>query len=335
MENLKSLQNALQTQQNICIVTHKNPDGDAVGSTLALQLGLQQLDHKVTSIVPNDFPEFLKWVPNQEQILRFNKSKDECITALQQANFIFTLDFNDFSRCGDVADAFTSVKADFVMIDHHQEPSNYAKYTYSDSKMGSTCEMIYHFFDKLNRLDLINQEIATCMYLGIMTDTGSFRYPATTSITHQVVAKLIEAGANNTAIHQQTFDVNSYQRMQLLGLALKNLNVIPEYKTAYIHLNKDELNAHNYKKGDTEGFVNYALSLQGITFAVIFIESLDEDLIKISFRSKNDFDVNQFARAYFDGGGHKNAAGGRSIKNLTETISYFKEKLSLQEVLKQ
>ena len=331
MENFNALQKILSTPQSICIVTHKNPDGDAVGSTLALQLGLHQLGHKVTSIVPNDFPEFLKWVPQQEHILRYNKSKSECANAIQDANLIFTLDFNDFSRCGDVAEEFKKTKADFVMIDHHQQPAKYAKYTYSDSNMGSTCEMIYHFFDQLNILHVLNKDIATCIYLGIMTDTGSFRFPATTNITHQVVAKLIEAGANNTEIHQQTFDVNSFERMQLLGVALKNLNIISEQKTAYIHLNKEELNAHNYQKGDTEGFVNYALSLQGIVFAVIFIESLDEDLIKISFRSKGEVDVNLFARKYFNGGGHKNAAGGRSTQNLSETISFFKEKLSLHQ----
>lgn len=335
MKNLAELKDLLQTPRKICIVTHKNPDGDAVGSSLALQLALQKMKHEVTAIVPNDFPDFLKWIPHQEKLLRFDKNKAECKEAIHAADLIFTLDFNDLSRCGDVADALKNVSADFAMIDHHQQPADYAKFTYSDDKMGSTCEMIFHFLEHIHAVGLLDKDIATCIYVGIMTDTGSFRFPATSSTTHQVVAKLIEAGADNSAIHQQTFDVNSYQRMQLLGVALKNLSVIPEYKTAYIHLSKTELETHNYKKGDTEGFVNYGLSLAGVVFAVIFIESLDEDLIKISFRSKGDFDVNQFARTYFEGGGHKNAAGGRSMKNLTETLSYFKEKLSLQDDLKK
>lgn len=334
MKNLKELKELLQTPKHIGIVTHKNPDGDAVGSILALQFALQKMNHKVTAIVPNDFPNFLKWIPHQEKILRFDKNKAESESILSAADVIFTLDFNDLSRCGDVAETFKNTTADVVMIDHHQAPSDYAEFMYSDDQMGSTCEMIFHFLRKLKALHLIDKDIATCIYVGIMTDTGSFRFPATTSTTHQVVAKLIEAGADNSAIHQQTFDVNSYQRMQLLGVALKNLTLLPEYQTAYIHLNKEELEAHDYKKGDTEGFVNYGLSLEGVVFAVIFIESLDEELIKISFRSKGNFDVNQFARNHFEGGGHKNAAGGRSLKNLTQTLAYFKEKLSLQSDLK-
>lgn len=335
MENIAELKALLQTPRKICIITHKNPDGDAVGSSLALQLALQKMNHQVTAIVPNDFPIFLKWIPHQEDLLRFDKNKFESQSTINSAELIFTLDFNDLSRCGDVAEALQNINADFVMIDHHQQPADYAKFMYSDDKMGSTCEMIYHFLEKMNAINLIDKDIATCIYVGIMTDTGSFRFPATTNKTHQVVSKLIEAGADNTAIHQQTFDVNSYQRMQLLGVALKNMTLIPEFKTAYIHLSKEELEAHNYKKGDTEGFVNYGLSLENVVFAVIFIESLDEDLIKISFRSKGDFDVNQFARKHFEGGGHKNAAGGRSMRNLTDTLSYFKEKLSLQAELKQ
>ncbi len=332
MKNFESLQKVLQQPQNICIITHKNPDGDAVGSSLALQMGLEKLGHKVTSIVPNDFPSFLKWAPRQSDILRYTEHQEESDAKIDEAHLIFTLDFNNFSRCGDIAEKLQNAKAEFVMIDHHQQPAEYAKYMYSDVEMGSTCEMIYHFFDKMNFIHVLDKDIASCIYLGIMTDTGSFRFPATSSTTHLVVAKLIEAGANNTEIHQQTFDVNSFERMQLLGVALKNMEVIPNQNTAFIHLNREELTSHHYQKGDTEGFVNYALSLKDIKFAVIFIESVDdEDLIKISFRSKGNIDVNLFARSYFNGGGHKNAAGGRSFKTLPETITYFKEKLSLHQ----
>lgn len=332
MNNLAALEAFLQTPRKICVVSHYNPDGDAVGSVLGLSLFLEKWDHCVTAVVPNDFPHFLKWLPQQEQIVRYQQAENEAQRAIMEADLIFTLDFNDFSRCGDVAQALRKTKADFVMIDHHQQPTPYAKYMYSDDQMGSTCEMVFHFIHSLDKLVLIDQAIATCLYVGIMTDSGSFRFPATTSTTHRVVAQLIDKGADNVAIHQHTMDVNSYQRMQLLGVALTNLVVLKKHKTAYTYLSKKELEAHDYKKGDTEGFVNYGLSMEGIHFAVIFIESLEEDLIKISFRSKGEVDVNQFARNHFEGGGHKNAAGGKSNLSLSETIKRFKQLVHLQEI---
>ena len=210
-----------------------------------------------------------------------------------------------------------------VMIDHHQAPDDYATYTYSDVSMSSTCEMVYNFIDMLGDTDLIDADIATCIYVGIMTDTGSFRFRSTTNKTHEIIAKLIEKGADNTKIHNNIYDTNSYERLQLLGCALSNLKVVPESRAAYITLSQDELNRFNFKKGDTEGVVNYALSLSGVVLAAIFIEDKQEGIIKISLRSKGDFSVNEMSRAHFHGGGHTNAAGGKSDLPLAETIEKF------------
>ena len=189
--------------------------------------------------------------------------------------------------------------------------------------MSSTCEMIYHFIDRLDDTNNIDGSIATCIYLGIMTDTGSFKFSCTTSSTHQIVAKLIEKGVNNSEIHNNVYDTNSYERLQLLGCALKNLKVLPEYRTAYISLSQDELNKYNYTKGDTEGVVNYGLSLNHVVLAAIFIEDKQEGIIKISLRSKGEFSVNDMSRTHFNGGGHTNAAGGKSYLPLNDTIEKF------------
>jgi bifunctional oligoribonuclease and PAP phosphatase NrnA len=214
-------------------------------------------------------------------------------------------------------------EATFIMIDHHPEPGDYADHTYSDPTMSSTCQMVFQFIHKLRAGKSITPEIATCLYTGIMTDTGSFRFRSTTSETHKVIAELIEKGADNTSIHQNIYDTSSQNRMNLLGVALQNLKVNKELRTAYITLSQEELDKHNFQKGDTEGFVNYGLALEGIIFAAIFIEHKSEGIIKISFRSKGSFSVNDFSRAHFHGGGHVNAAGGKSEVSLEDTVVKF------------
>ena len=313
----------LKTSQKVVVVGHKNPDGDAVGSCLGLSFFLKQLGHQVTVIMPNDFPDFLKWLPGCDQIVLHDKATETSMTLLEESEIIFTLDFNSLDRTGDMQLLLEKSLAQFVMIDHHQAPGDYAAATYSDVAMSSTSEMVYHLIDSLGMLHLLNKEIATQLYTGIMTDTGSFRFPSTTATTHKVIAHLIEAGANNAFIHQQVYDTNSADRLKLLGVALKNLHILPEFHTAYISLSQKELDINNFKKGDTEGFVNYALSIKGISFAVIFIENKQEGIVKISFRSKGKFSVNDFARNHYSGGGHTNAAGGRSLRSLSKTISEF------------
>ena len=322
-EEILILKQALSNKSNIVIVGHKNPDGDAIGSCLGLANFLKQLEHQVTVVMPNDFPEFLKWIPETQTIINYEQHRDNVKNCLSEANLIFTLDFNALNRTGDLAPELMATNADFILIDHHQEPDDYALVTYSDVGMSSTSEMVYHFIEFMGGLNLLNKEIATQLYVGIMTDTGSFRFPATTAATHRVIAHLIEAGAPNSIIHQNVYDTNSPDRLKLLGVALNNMVMLPEYKTAYITMSQEELNNNNFKKGDTEGFVNYALSMKGVIFAMIFIENKKEKIIKISLRSKGSFSVNDFSRKYFNGGGHTNAAGGKSSKTLSKTVEEF------------
>ena len=325
---IKDLKSLLASPKKIVIVPHKNPDGDAIGSTVALYNFLKSKQHDAVVIAPNDYPEFLKWVPGQEDVLIFEKNTEKATQLISDAEVIFTLDFNHFSRTGMMEEVLAKTETTYVMIDHHQQPDNYAKFTYSDVSCSSTCEMVYNFIEMLDETDKISPEIASALYLGIMTDTGSFRFSSTTSKTHRVIANLIDKGAKNANIHQDTFDNSSYERMQLLGVALNNMKVFSEYKTAYITLSQEELDKHNFKKGDTEGFVNYSLGIKGIIFAAIFIENKADKIIKISLRSKGDFDVNQFARKHFEGGGHINAAGGKSDLNLKETTQKFEQLLA-------
>lgn len=323
-DTTEAVQKLLTSPKKVVIVGHKNPDGDAVGSCLGLSFFLKSSGHNTTVVMPNDFPDFLKWLPGCENIIIYEKEVQKTGEIFDNADLIFTLDFNSLDRVGGELQAvLENATAKFVMIDHHQQPADYAVATYSDVKMSSTSEMVYHFMDALGQADKLSKEIAVNLYTGIMTDTGSFRFSSTSPTTHRVAAKLIEAGAESAIINQNVYDTNSPERMKLLGVALNNLVILPELHTAYITLTQKELDDHNFKKGDTEGFVNYALSVKGVVFAVIFIENKQESIVKISFRSKGNFSVNDFARNYYSGGGHINAAGGKSSQDLNKTISEF------------
>jgi len=323
IKDLARVKRLLSSQKKIVIVSHKNPDGDAIGSSLGLYHFLIKLNHEVNVIMPNDYPDFLKWMPNQNIIMDFENDSDLAKRLIEDSDIIFTLDFNSLERAGDMESSLKSSKAIKIMIDHHQQPEDYADYQYSDVSICSTSQMVYHFISMLNMDDLTDYKIGTCLYTGIMTDTGSFSFASTTSTTHRVVADLIDKGVNNSIIHNHVYDTNSYNRLQLLGRALSNLIVLPKLKTAYITLSQRELNKYNFRKGDTEGVVNYALSLEDIVLAAIFIEHKKEGIVKISFRSNGDFSVNEFARTHFNGGGHTNAAGGKSNLPLTETVEKF------------
>lgn len=322
-QDILEIKALLATPKKIAIIPHKNPDGDAIGSTLGLLHYLLQLNHDAKIIAPNDFPDFLKWLPGVETIEIHETEKEKTEAFINDADIIFTLDFNAFHRTGNMESVLANSKGLKIMIDHHQQPDDYAKYMFSDVSMSSTCEMVYHFLDKIDALDKVNAEIATCLYVGVMTDTGSFRFRSTTSTTHRIIASLIDKGADNTAIHNNVYDTNSYNRLQLLGCALSNLRIVPEHKAAYITLSQKELQDLDYKKGDTEGFVNYALSLDKTVLAAIFIEDKKQGIVKISLRSKGDFSVNELSRAHFQGGGHTNAAGGKSDTSLESTVEKF------------
>ena len=323
LETTEIVKKLLASPQKIVIVGHKNPDGDAVGSCLGLSFFLKSLGHSTTVIMPNEFPDFLKWLPGTEDIIIHEKETVISSEKIENANLIFTLDFNSLDRIGDLQIVLENSTAKFVMIDHHQQPADYAVATFSDVKMSSTSEMVFHFMVALGQEDKLSKEIAINLYTGIMTDTGSFRFSSTSPTTHRVTAKLLEAGADSATINQNVYDTNSPERMKLLGVALNNLHILPEFSTAYITLTQKELDDHNFKKGDTEGFVNYALSVKGIIFAATFIENKKENLVKISLRSKGNFSVNDFSRKHYSGGGHINAAGGKSSQSLNKTITEF------------
>ena len=328
LKGFDELKRFLEKPRNIVVVGHRNPDGDAMGSTLALKHYLAKKGHNCAVVVPNEYPEFLNWLPGSENTYRFDWQNSQSKRVIDNSDLIFLLDFNALHRVGhDMQKILEAYPNDFAMIDHHQQPDD-MKYMYSDVEICSTCQMVYQFIEMNNDLDFIDVDIATCLYTGIMTDTGSFRFRSTTSRTHRVIADLIDKGAENDRIHNNVYDANSYNRLLLLGQALSNLQILPSYKTAYITLTNEEKNRFDFQKGDTEGVVNYALSLKGIIFAAIFIEDKEQGIIKISFRSKGDFSVNKFSRNHFSGGGHDNAAGGKSEESMQETITNFTSLLS-------
>jgi phosphoesterase RecJ-like protein len=325
---LEQLKQWLDKPATVVIIPHKNPDGDAMGSCLAWQGMLNQLGHSTSVIAPNDYPTFLHWLPGHDGVLIYENDQEIANKLIAEADMVFTLDFNTLKRIDQMGARVAESAAKKVMIDHHQEPDDYADIMFSNPAIGSTCEFVFQIIDAMGLAKHINQDIASCLYTGIVTDTGSFRFPSVTSATHRAVATLIDAGANHSEIHEKIKDNARPDRLKLLGIALKNMVFISKYKTAYITISQDELDACNYQKGDTEGFVNYGLSVAGIEMAVLMTESKKEEMIKISFRSKGDLAVNLFAKTYFEGGGHINAAGGKSDKTLRETEAYFLKSLA-------
>jgi bifunctional oligoribonuclease and PAP phosphatase NrnA len=312
----------LEEPRQIVIVTHKNPDGDAIGSSLALYHFLKQQGHSVGVITPNDYPQNLKWLPGNNKVMVFENHVKKATNLVKDAQVIFCLDFNSLTRIEDLGDIIAGTEALKVIIDHHLQPDDFADIVFSDPTASSTAQMIYDFITALGGQKSLTADMANAIYMGIMTDTGSFRFPSVTAKTHHTLAHLIEAGATNYTVHDKVFDTNTENRLRLLGYCLtEKMKVFEELHAALITLTKDELQHFQHKKGDTEGFVNYPLSIEGIKMAAFLTES--DDYIRMSFRSKGDFSVNEFARAHFEGGGHKNAAGGTSYLSMDETISKF------------
>ena len=331
MEKINEIKEILSSSsKKIVIIPHRNPDGDAIGSTLGLSLFLKKKGHEVTVVSPNDFPKFLKWMPTAKSVVNAEFNKSLSIQKIEEAEILFLLDFNTLSRIDQLAELVDKSKAIKILIDHHQEPDSF-DYMYSDVKMSSTCEMVYHFIDKLDETEKIDQDLATCLYVGLLTDTGNFKYPATTALTLKVASKLVEKGLVIHKIHHQLFDNSRPDKLKLLSAALSKMEALPEYRTTIFNLTKAEMLSHDYQRGDTDGFVNYGLSLKDYVFSILFIEDTQKDFIKISFRSKGDFDVNQLARKHFNGGGHINAAGGRSDLPMDETIAKLKTILTSYE----
>ena len=306
------------------ITAHQKPDGDAMGSTLGLYHFLKQLGHEVTVISPTNWAQFLDWMPGVEQVIDFEANKNEASEIVAAADYVFCLDFNILHRTKHLEPIIRDAKALKILIDHHQQPDTPSfAYGISDVKMSSTCEMIYDFIVQSGHSNLINIDIATCLYTGLMTDTGSFRFPSTTASVHKIVAHLKELGLQHAKIHENIYDNSTEGRLKFMGNAFLNrMTVLPEFKTAVMAIPKSDIYKFELKTGDTEGLVNYLLSIEGIKFAAILIDREEER--KWSFRSKGNFDVNIFARTHFEGGGHANAAGGISSKSLDETFNDFK-----------
>ncbi|MBA5628481.1 bifunctional oligoribonuclease/PAP phosphatase NrnA [Moheibacter sp. BDHS18] len=334
MENFDQLKNLLSQPKRIVLIPHRNPDGDAIGSTLAMLHYLSKLGHECEIVAPNDFPKFLKWMDGAKKINigEYNPAKSRIL--IEKAELIFILDFNSIARIDEVGDWLQRSSAPKVMIDHHQEPEEF-DFMYSDVTIPATCQMIYNFIEKMGDLDLIDKTIAECIYTGIMTDTGNFRFRNTSSATHRVVAELLDRGIEIDKINNNVFDTQSPNRLKLLGLALDSMETFPEHRASCMFLSREQQLEFSSQKGDTEGFVNYGLGINDFVFSVIFIEDQQHDYIKISFRSKGNFDVNTFARKHFNGGGHINAAGGRSELSKEETLAKFRALLNdYQEELK-
>ncbi len=314
----------LQTPSKVFITTHHKPDGDAIGSMMALYHYLIKKGHTVTAVSPNELPDFLEWIPGTKKMLNFEEQQQEALTALKNADYIFGVDFNTFSRTKYLEQALTDATQPKILIDHHMFPSNLWNYGISIPEKSSTCEMVYDFINRNGDNELIDKNIAACIYTGVMTDTGSFRFAVTTPAVHLMVADLMSKGLDHTRVHEEVNDSWTEGRMRFLGYVLiERMEVFKELNTAFISLSKKDLNLFNIKSGDTEGLVNYPLSIANIKFATLITERSDE--VRLSFRSKGDFDVNAFARNYFEGGGHFNASGGKSNLNFVETIEKFKK----------
>lgn len=314
----------LETPKNIFIICHTKPDGDAAGSTLGLKHYLDLKGHTTSLIVPSELPDFLHFLPGANTVIDATASMSKALAALAAADLIFCLDFNNFSRTKVMEQPLAAATQPKILIDHHMFPADVWDYGMSEPEKSSTCEMVYDFINLCGDNELINLDIAQCLYTGMMTDSGSFRFSATTGSLHRAVADFLDRGLDHTVIHQHVYDSWSERRMRFVGYSLiEKMEIFPQYKTGVITISRKDLKLFGLSVGDTEGLVNYPLSISGVQFAVLISERSDE--VKLSLRSKGDFDVNAVARTYFNGGGHFNASGGSSKASLEETLAYFKE----------
>lgn len=320
-DSFSRLKKLLEIPRKVVITTHHKPDGDAMGSSLALYQFLVSSGHNPVVITPSDYPDFLHWMKGNDDVIIYPSDMGKADKLISDAEVIFCLDFNHLHRTEKMSERLASSRAQKVLIDHHLEPENFADITFSFPSSCATCEILYHLLYKLDR-SLIDGDISNALYAGIMTDTGSFRFSSTTSDTHKVVAALLDSGADGTMVHEKILDDFTEDRTRFLGHCLvNNLQVVPEYRTAFITVSMEEQRRFNNRTGDTEGLVNYALSVRGVVMACLFIEK--EGIVKISLRSKGTFSVRDLAADHFSGGGHRNAAGGKSYDSLHDSVTKF------------
>ena len=323
MHNIAALAELLQYPKQILITTHHKPDADALGSSLGLAGYLKKKGHQVTVVTPSDYPGFLNWMQGNEEVLVYTPENDAQVQNLiREAGVVFCLDFSALCRINEMGEYIRQSPATKVLIDHHLEPEDFAQISFSDTKAAATAELVFEVIRDLGDQELIDVKIGECLYAGIMTDTGSFRHPSTSRNVHLIIAELLHIGVNTSNIHRLIYDSHTEMRLRFLGYVLKDkLTVLREYKTAFIAISSQELKEYDSKTGDTEGLVNFALSIEGVVFAAVLIDR--NSAVKISFRSVGDFSVNDFARKHFEGGGHRNAAGGISYASLDETVQKF------------
>ena len=330
MKDVQAIKTLLSSPKNIVITTHANPDGDALGSSLGLYLYLKKHGHQIDVITPTGYPDFLSWMKSNEDVLVNKESTLPIISKkIAGADLIFCLDFSGLKRINNLGPLVSASSAKKVMIDHHLDPEDFADFSFWDTSSSATAEIVFDFIEGLGGQKDIDKDIAECLYAGIMTDTGSFKHPSTSAKTHRVVAALMEAGANINKVNRAIYDTNSLNRLRFIGYALmEKLIVLEKVNAAYFVITAEEHERFHLKSGDTEGLVNYALSIKNIELAAIIMEREDE--IKLSFRSVGDRAVNTFAATHFDGGGHKNAAGGHSQDTLENTVNKFRRLIESQ-----
>ena len=314
----------LKQNKKIVITAHTNPDGDAIGSSLAMYHYLTKLGNTVNMIVPNKFPDFYKWLPDSHKIIIYEKQAKLSQGLLKEADLIFAMDYNAINRLGSLAEIVLTTSAKRILIDHHIDPeTENFDYCHSTVNTSSTGELVYDFITKLGDEDLIDKNIAEPIYTCIVTDTGSFSFSCNSPETYIITSKLISLGVNAEKIHKLIYDTYSENRLRLLGYSISNRMIVwEELRTALIYLTKSDLKKYNYQVGDTEGVVNYPLSMEKVNMSVLITER--DKKLRLSFRSKGDFSVNELARAHFNGGGHRNAAGGKTSENMDELINRLK-----------
>ena len=335
MKPIQEIFPLLTNPRQIVITMHQKPDADAMGSTLALKHFLVQLGHSVTVISPTNWAGWVNWMPGTKEVLDYEKDKQKAETVLDNADWLFCLDFNIFYRTKTMTEKLKQLTCTKILIDHHQEPDAASfDYGISNTAKSSTCEMVYDFIVGSGHADKINTEVGECLYAGVVADTGSFRFASTHAGVHTLVADLKSRGLNHGRVHENLFDNFLENRLRFTGHVLLNrMEVFYEYNTALIAIPKNDILKYHIKTGDTEGLVNYPQSIQGIKLVALVIDRDEER--KWSFRSKGEFDCNTFARKYFEGGGHYNAAGGRSTDSLEKTVEHFKLAIKENEIFLQ
>jgi phosphoesterase RecJ-like protein len=329
MQNLEAFRQFFQAARKVVILTHFKPDADALGSSLGLSGYLKKKGHQVNVITPSDYPDFLTWMPGNNDVLVFHKEKPKAAEELiTKADAIFCLDFSSLQRINELGLMVAKSGAKKVLIDHHLDPENFADFEQWDQTAASTAELVYRLIAELDEENLVDENIANCLYAGLMTDTGGFRHPNTTIEVFNTAAALVRHGADPSKVSKLIYDTNTLERLRLMGYVLsEKLQVLPQYKTAYITLSAEDLRKFSSQTGDTEGLVNYGLSIKGVRLSVLISDRKEN--IKLSFRSLGEFSVNEFARKHFEGGGHKNAAGGQTNTSLDETLKKFLDLLPL------